>query len=171
MLSSSLRRCPDFGGEKAAEAEGIGGQAAGDQRRQKCRRSGNRHDRHMMPDGERDQAESGVGDAGHAGVGDERDLGSAFEVDDQLGGLGHLVVLVIADQARLDAVMAEQLQGLARIFAGDQVDFFEHAQRAQRDVFQVADRRGDEIERRASNGCAAFGDCRHSQCLRCMRRV
>ena len=100
-----------------------------------------------MPDGQRDQAESGIGDAGHAGVGDERDLGSAFEVDDQFGGLGHLVVLVIADQSRLDAVMAEQLQGLPRVFAGDQVNFFEHAQGAQGDVFEIADGGGDQIER------------------------
>ncbi len=61
----------------------------------------------MMADGECDQAESGVGDAGHTGVGDERYLRAAFEIDNKLGGLGHLVVLVIAHQSRLDAVMAE----------------------------------------------------------------
>ncbi len=36
MLSNSLRRWPDFRREEAAEAEGIGGQAAGDERRQKA---------------------------------------------------------------------------------------------------------------------------------------
>src|SRR5208337_2131247 len=92
-----------------------------------------------------------------ARVGDESDLSAAFEIDNQLGGLGHLVVLVIADGARLDAVMAEQLQGLARVLAGDQVNFFEHAQGTQGDVFEVADGRGNEIERWASNGGASFG--------------
>ena len=111
----------------------------------------------MMPDGERNQAESGVGDAGHARVGDQCDLGSAFEIDDKFGGLGHLVVLVVADGARLDAVMAEEFQGLARVFAGDQVNFLEHAQGAQGDVFEIADGRGDEIERRASDGRASLG--------------
>ena len=109
----------------------------------------------MMPNGKRDQAESGIGDAGHAGVGDQRDLGAAFEIDDQFGGFGHLVVLVIADQSRLDAVMAEQLQGLARVLAGDQVDFFEDAQGAQRDVFEIADGRGDEVERWACQMASA----------------
>ena len=117
---------------------------------------GNRHHRHVMPDGQRDQPESRVGDAGHARVGHERDLGAAFEIDDQFGGFRHLVVLVIADQSRLDAVVAEQFQRLARILAGDQVDFFEHTQSPQRDVFEIADRGGDQIERRASDGWSAF---------------
>src|ERR1019366_6418743 len=146
-----------FGREETAEAERIGGQAACDQRRQEGRRAGNWDDRYVMPDGQRDQAESGVGDAGHARVGDQSDLGSAFEVDDEFGGFGHLVVLVIADGARLDAVMAEEFQGLARVFAGDQVNFLEHAQGAQCDVLEVADGCSNEIERRASYCCALFG--------------
>ncbi len=39
--------------------------------------------------------------------------------------------------------MTEQLQGLARILAGDKVNFFEYAQGAQGDVFEVADGCGD----------------------------
>ena len=108
-----------------------------------------------MADGQRDQPVSRVGDAGHAGIGDQRDLRAAFEVHDQLGGPGHLVVLVIADGARLDAVVAEQLLGLARVLAGDQVDFFEHAQGAQGDVLEIADGRGDEVERRPRPEAAA----------------
>ena len=41
---------------------------------------------------------------------------------------------------------AEQFQSLARILAGDQVHFLEHAQRPQRDVFQIPDGRGDKIQ-------------------------
>src|ERR1035438_3969196 len=91
-----------FSREKAGEEKRVGRQATGYQRRQEGRRSGNRYHRHVMADGEGDQAESGVGDAGHAGVGDERDLRAAFKVDHQFGGLRHLVVLVIADQSCLD---------------------------------------------------------------------
>ena len=47
--------------------------------------------------------------------------------------------------------MAEQLESLARILAGDQVDFFEDAKGAQSDVFEVADGRGDQVEGRASD--------------------
>ena len=119
------------------------------------RRAGDRNDRHVMADGERDQAKAGVGDAGHAGVGDERDFGAAFEVDDQFGGLGHLVVFVVADGARLDTVVGEKFLRLARVFAGDQVNFFEHAQGAEGDVFEIADGRGDQVESRAGAEGAA----------------
>jgi hypothetical protein len=53
--------------------------------------------------------------------------------------------------------MAEELESLACVLAGDQVDFFEHAKSAQGDVFEIADGRGDEIQRWAANGCVAFG--------------
>src|SRR5579859_3075576 len=38
---------------------------------------------------------------------------------------------------------------MPRIFAGDQVRFFQDAQRAQRDIFQISDRRAHQIEARA----------------------
>jgi len=105
-LSSSLRRCPDFDGRKPLKRkESVGRPLA-------TGRLGRRTLR-----GSDDAAHDGgwrvrsggirVGDAGHTGVGDERYLRAAFEIDNKLGGLGHLVVLVIAQQSRLDAVMAE----------------------------------------------------------------
>ena len=42
--------------------------------------------------------------------------------------------------------MAEQLGGLAGVFAGDAVDGAEDAEGAEGDVFEVADGRGDEVE-------------------------
>jgi len=90
-----------------------------------------------------------VGDAGHASVGDECDFCAGFEIDDQFGGFGHLVVLVVADGAGVDAVVIEELLRLARVFAGDYVNFFQDAQRSQGDVFEIADWGGDEVKRRA----------------------
>ena len=43
--------------------------------------------------------------------------------------------------------MIKQLLGLTRVFAGDHIHFLEHAQRPQRDVLQIADRRRDQIQR------------------------
>ena len=77
------RRIPDalehgaalaaFGRQESAEAERIGGQAAGHQGLEKCRRAGNGDHRNAMADGERDQAETRIADAGRTGIGDERD--------------------------------------------------------------------------------------------------
>ena len=65
------------------------------------------------------------------------------------GGLG-LVVLVDGQElcpALVDAVGAQQRLRVARVFTGDGIGQLQHMQRAQRDVGQVADGRGDDIER------------------------
>ena len=43
--------------------------------------------------------------------------------------------------------MPEQLPGAARVLGGHHVALAQHAQRAQRDVLQVANRRGHEVKR------------------------
>ncbi len=55
-------------GQKSAEAKRIRRQATGNQSRQKRRRARNRHDRDVMPNGQRDQPEPGIRNAGHARV-------------------------------------------------------------------------------------------------------
>ena len=57
-----------------------------------------------------------------------------------------LVVLVVAGSRRLNAEVVEQFLGLPRILAGDAVGTFQHPQRSQCDVFQIADRGSDQIE-------------------------
>ncbi len=42
--------------------------------------------------------------------------------------------------------MVEQFAGMARVFAGDQVDFAEDAEGAESNILQVADRRGNDIK-------------------------
>ena len=59
----------------------------------------------MMPDGERDEAETGVGNAGHAGVSHQSHACTLLEIDNKLGGTSHLVVFVVADAAGSDAVV------------------------------------------------------------------
>ena len=49
------------------------------------------------------------------------------------------IVLVIADHGLVDdSKVSQQVAGLPRVFAGDQIGFAQHAQSAQRDVFEVA---------------------------------
>jgi len=54
-------------------------------------------------------------------------------------------VLVIADERLVNLEMIQQLQRVARVFAGNLIDFLEDAQGPQGDVFQIANRRGDKI--------------------------
>src|SRR5690348_12262079 len=50
-------------------------------------------------------------------------------------------------QVRLTkAVPRQQPRGDARVLGGDRTHFPEHAERAQRHVLEVADRRGDDVE-------------------------
>ena len=113
-----------------------------------------------MPDRKRNQTKAWVGDARHTGVGNERDFRSAFEIDHQLGGLGHLVVLVVADRTRVNSVMGKQFLRLASVLARDQVNFLQHPQRAQRDVFEIANGRGYQVEGRArAQAAAAVTSC------------
>ena len=69
--------------------------------------------------------------------------------DHRDSGLG-LVVLVQRQQlpgGSLDALGAQQLLGVARVLAGHRVDLRQHMQRTQRDVGQVADGRGHDVQR------------------------
>jgi hypothetical protein len=82
----------------------------------------------------------------HACVADERDFRALFKGDEQFGRAGHLVVLVVADEWLTNFVVIEELLRVARVFAGDLVDFFEDAQGAERHVFEIADGRPDEVQ-------------------------
>src|SRR5579862_3006597 len=137
-----------FSRQKTTEAKGIRGQAAGYEGGKKGRRPGNRHNRQVMADGERNQAEAGVRNSRHAGVRDQRDAGALLHFLHQFGGPRHLIMFVVTDGAGGDAVMIQQFLGLARVFACDHINFFEHANGAKSNVLEIADGCGDQIERR-----------------------
>ncbi len=101
----------------------------------------------MMPHGQRHQPVSRIADARHARVANHGNVVPALQVDDQLGGARQLVVLVIADGGLVDAVVVQQRGRVPRVLAGDEVNLLEHVQRAQSDVFQIANGRADEIKR------------------------
>src|SRR5258708_4858139 len=102
-----------------------------------------------MPNCQRDQPKSWVGNSRHARICYQSDARSFLHLFYQLRRSRHLVVLVIADGAGCDAVVVEQLLRLPRIFARDYVDFLQHTYSAQCDVLKVADWCGDEIKRGA----------------------
>ena len=57
-----------------------------------------------------------------------------------------LVVLVNADDGDVDVEMPEQVAGPPRVFGRHQLDRFERLEGAKRDVFEIADGRGDYVE-------------------------
>jgi hypothetical protein len=65
---------------------------------------------------------------------------------DDLFAAPRFVEFEIADQRFVNIEMLEQLPRPARIFSRDHVAFAQHPQRAQRDILEVANGRGDEIK-------------------------
>jgi hypothetical protein len=54
-------------------------------------------------------------------------------------------VLVVADERLANFVVTQKLLCVARVFAGDLVDFFQNADRAKSDVFEIAYGRADQV--------------------------
>ena len=79
-----------------------------------------------------DQPVAGIGDERRAGVADQRHRLALGERRQQLRPLPRRVVLVIGDERRLDAVVAQQHRRHPRVLAGDEVGGGERRQRAQR---------------------------------------
>jgi putative FmdB family regulatory protein len=99
-----------------------------------------------MAKAERDQAMSGIGDQRHSRVADQRDFCAPFERDEQFRCPGEFVMLVVADQGLADFVVTEEFLCVPGVFAGDLVDLFQNAQRAKSDVFEIADRRANQVQ-------------------------
>jgi hypothetical protein len=65
---------------------------------------------------------------------------------DQLFRSIRLIVLVVTEQTRLNAVVIEQPFGGAGVLAGDPSGFFQDADRPVSDVLKVADGSRDYVE-------------------------
>ena len=55
-------------------------------------------------------------------------------------------MIVITDQRLTDTVVVEKFESVPRVFAGDEVAFLQNPHGAEGDVFQVADRRGHQVQ-------------------------
>lgn len=133
-------------GEEAGKEEFLVGHAGGGERGERGGRSRNGNDGNAMADAKGNETMAGVGDEGHTGVADESDSCALFEGEDEFGSASEFVVFVVADEGLVNVVVGEELLCVARVFAGDLVDFFQDAEGAQRDVLEIADGGADEIE-------------------------
>ena len=59
---------------------------------------------------------------------------------------GQFIVFEVAGQGGMDVKVGEQFPGHARVFRGDQAGFLQDARGARAEVFEVADRGGNEIK-------------------------
>src|SRR5207237_10593195 len=131
-----------------AKAERLDRQTTRDQRRNERRRSRNRNGCNAAFDGQREQAESRIGNSRRPGIADYRDPRSRSKLLDEFRRPRGLIVLVIAGRTRGYSVMIEQLLRLTGVLAGDEINLLQHSNGAQGDVFEIADRRGNEVEAR-----------------------
>jgi hypothetical protein len=100
----------------------------------------------LVPSTEGDEAITGIADERHTGVRDKRDFGALLHGEDEFGGAGHFVMLMIRDEGFLNLVMREKLLGVTGVFASDLVGFFENAKGAEGNVLKIADGCADEVE-------------------------
>lgn len=136
-----------FHGEESGEVEFVGGKSRGGEACHQGARARDGFNAEPGGDDLGDDAGSGVGDAGGAGVGDERDDGAGAEAVGDLGGTAGFVEPEVRDHGLPDVEVLEELAGVAGVLGGDEVTVPEDAEGTQRDVLEVPDGGGDEVER------------------------
>ena len=92
---------------------------------------------------------AGIGNQRHAGVRNQRHTGARLDLGHQIFRSHGFVVLVVTHQRPGDAVVVQQLARMARILTGDQIGFAQRAHSPVRDVLQVANGCGNQVQRAA----------------------
>jgi hypothetical protein len=140
------------GGEEAFERETVAGQPGHAQRGDQRAGPGDRTDPDACGAGGGDQPETGVADQRRAGVGHQGQRFAAAQARDQALALLGLVVFVQRDQALLDAVMGQQLAGVAGVLGADRGHSAQGLQRPRGEVAEMADRGGDDVQHAGDGG-------------------
>ena len=131
--------------QESQEDEPLGAQTRGRERGDRGVRAGNGHHLEAGVADPAHESRTGIADTRRAGVADDGDAAAAVEHRHDLVGARDLVVLVQREWTRRDPVVAEQHARHARVLGGDHVDAPEDVERAQRQVAEISDRRGDHI--------------------------
>ena len=67
---------------------------------------------------------------------------------DQLGSAHRFIVLVITDERLRDLIVLQQNSGVPRVLGRDKIDIFQNFQRADSEIAQISDWRGDDVKHR-----------------------
>ena len=132
---------------EAKKGEAMGSDAGRRNRRDHSACAGDWLDRKtLVADGLHERG-AGVRDSRGAGVRHQRDRFALREPTGNPIDTRPLVVLVNAEDLRINIEMTKQDARPARIFGSDELDLLENLERAKGDVVEVADRGGDQVER------------------------
>ena len=147
QLLEGLSARRHLGGKEAQEEEPIGGEAGHGQRGDGG--AGPRHgdDRDAFRAGVAHQPVARVGHGRSPRVGDEGHVAAGAQGREDLPALPALVVLEVRRDRRRDAVGAEQHGRAARVLAGDERHLAQDADGPQRDVLEVPQRGGHDVQR------------------------
>src|SRR5438105_1831549 len=134
-------------GKKTREEELIRWQPRGDKRRHESRRTRNWYDCNSALNRRVNDAKSRVAYQRRAGVRYDGDTFSLFKQLGQSRGAFPFVVFVVTNGPGPNTEVIQQNSSAARVFAGNYLDIAQHAQRSLRDVFEISDWGGDNVER------------------------
>ncbi len=115
-----------------------------------------------MAQAESDKTMSRIGDERHARVADECDFCALLERDKEFRRARHFIVFVIADERFANFVVVEEFLGVARVFAGNLINFLEDADGAKGDVFEIADGGAGEVQAAQGFFIVAGCECAHA---------
>ena len=87
-----------------------------------------------------------IGDARSSRVRDDRAGKAFFERIEDFYNLGRAGMRMVGQERFFNFVMPEEDSRGPSVFAGDEIDLLEDSDGAVGDIFEVADRRGDEVE-------------------------
>jgi hypothetical protein len=104
-----------------------------------------RHDRYLSISGRLDETSPGIGNCRCASVRHERDAFASSQPLEETRCLANFVVLTQADDRLMHVVVGEELGRAPGVLGGDEVRFPQDAERPKRQIFEVSDRRGDDI--------------------------
>jgi hypothetical protein len=133
--------------EEANEVNFVGGQSARGQPGDESAWAGDGFDATARIESRANDTLPGIADARSAGIRDERHFLALLEALDELFAALCFVEFEIAQEGLFDIEILEQVSGVAGVLGGDDVAFAQGAEGAQGDVFEIADRSRDQIQR------------------------
>ena len=133
--------------QKAHKGEAPRVESRTDERRERGVRAGQGRYGDSCVYGQSGEVAARVGDAGKPRIADTDEVVSCEQEFHEARSLLKLVVLMVAEEARVDVVACEKLARVACIFGRNQRHFLENPHGAQRHVLKIADGRRREVER------------------------
>lgn len=137
-----------FVGQETNKVEFSGGQTARGERGDERARAGDGFHTESGVEHFSNDAFARITDGGTACVGHHGDPLALSESFNEVLRAACLIEVVAAEERLVELIMTQQLRRVTGIFRGNRVAFLERAQRAKRDIFEVADGSGNEVEGR-----------------------